>query len=283
MSTQPKDPTSLFQQKVILITGATGFLGKVYFGLLASCVTNLKSIQLLIRGRSNQSGTQRYEEEIFQSPAIKPLHDYFKSPYQLKSGTHIEILEGNISDPRFGLSDCKWDSLVEEVDLLVNSAGLVDFSPDLRQALQANVMGALNCVDLVASSKRAKLAQISTCYVAGTRDGVVLEELNWTTTPSGYPFDPEVEWAEIQRIVGLLDEITAMPVSQPCQQSDTDTTGATIEAFKAHHLNRLQLKESLMKKVRVAPSVSGGQTSIPILKRLQRLWLKSGYLSPSVP
>jgi hypothetical protein len=77
----------------------------------------------------------------------------------------------------------------------------------LRDALLTNVDAALNVVNFVRSSDHAGLLHLSTCYVAGTRDGRVTEKLRMNYTPAGMPnFDAEQEWQSLRDLVLKAEE-----------------------------------------------------------------------------
>ena len=61
------------------------------------------------------------------------------------------------------------------LDVIINSAGLVSFAPSLESALRINAIGAKNVLD-VARKLGARLVHVSTCYVAGQREGEVWED-----------------------------------------------------------------------------------------------------------
>ena len=61
------------------------------------------------------------------------------------------------------------------VDVVINSAGLVSFAPSLESALRINAMGAKNVLEL-ARKLGARLVHVSTCFVAGQREGDVWED-----------------------------------------------------------------------------------------------------------
>ena len=83
----------------------------------------------------------------------------------------------------------------KNLDLIINSSGLTDFNPDLRDALATNVDAAVNVTEFVRQSDHAGLLHLSTCYVAGARDGRVGESMFHDYTPAGvHDFDAEVEW-----------------------------------------------------------------------------------------
>ena len=75
--------------------------------------------------------------------------------------------------------------LQKNLDLIINSSGLTDFNPDLRDALTTNTDAAVNILEFVRSADHAGLLHLSTCYVAGEQDGRVSEKLTPNYNPRG--------------------------------------------------------------------------------------------------
>jgi long-chain acyl-CoA synthetase len=88
------------------------------------------------------------------------------------------------------------------LDLVINSSGLTDFNPDLRDALASNVDAAMHVLDFVRSTNHAGLMHLSTCYAAGARDGRVSEKLRRNYTPARVKnFDAEAEWRRLHELI----------------------------------------------------------------------------------
>ncbi len=62
----------VFTGKRILLTGATGFLGKTFLYVLLRHHPEIERIYLLIRG-DRRSSQNRYLREVVNSPALEPL------------------------------------------------------------------------------------------------------------------------------------------------------------------------------------------------------------------
>jgi alcohol-forming fatty acyl-CoA reductase len=190
----------------ILLVGATGFIGKVWLVDLLENVPNIGRISLLIRRNRTTSAQRRFEKIIEESPAFDKLqerHGRNLGPF-LKS--KIEVLEGDVSQPGLGLDEATRARLAKTLDVVVNSAGLTDFNPDLREALASNVDSALHLLDFVRRCDRAGLIHLSTCYVVGMRDGRVPEELHENYNPARDPnFDAKREIDSLREMIGRIE------------------------------------------------------------------------------
>src|SRR5207244_12612291 len=81
---------------------------------------------------------------------------------------------GDVSRPLCNFSEADLQKL-GKLDVIINCAGLVSFNPSLETALRINVLGPRHAVD-VAKRTGAAVIHISTCFVAGNRDGEVWED-----------------------------------------------------------------------------------------------------------
>src|SRR4029077_15668870 len=97
--------------------------------------------------------------------------------------------------------------LARVIDLVVNSSGLTDFNPDLRDALAGNVAPAAHLIEFLRASDHAALLHLSTCYVVGARDGRVAEDLKPNYTPAEVEdFDFERELRSLHALVRKVEE-----------------------------------------------------------------------------
>jgi long-chain acyl-CoA synthetase len=115
---------------------------------------------------------------------------------------HVEVVEGDVGKPGLGLAPEVRERLARTLDLVVNSSGLTDFNPDLREALASNVEAVANVIEFVRESDHAALMHLSTCYAVGARDGRVSEELIPDYTPLHVEdFNAEQEWQQLRELV----------------------------------------------------------------------------------
>ncbi len=193
--------------KEILLVGVTGFIGKVWLTSLLNDLPGIGKVYLLIRRQKTASAQRRFEKIVEESPTFDPLYERYGADLARFLGERIEVLEGNVSLPGLGLAAETQERLERTLDLVVNSSGLVDFNPDLRDALTINVAGAANVIEFVRGSDHCGLLHLSTCYVVGARDGRVSEELQAGYTPAHLgDFDAEREWESLAELVKRAEE-----------------------------------------------------------------------------
>ena len=193
--------------KRVMLIGVTGFIGKVWLANTLRDLPNIGKLYLLIRRQKSNPAQQRFQKMIEESPVFDPLFDEYGGELGKFLAEKIEIVEGDISQPELGLEPVVAQGLKRGLDLIVNSSGLTDFNPDLRDALAANVDSAYHLVQFVRASDHAALLHLSTCYVAGERDGRVSECIRPNYTPASVAdFDAEKEWYALHDFVEAAEK-----------------------------------------------------------------------------
>jgi thioester reductase-like protein len=191
-----------FAGKQVMLIGVTGFIGKVWLANTLLDLPDVKRICLLIRRQKSNPAERRFEKMVEDSPVFDPLFEKYGDHLGDFLREKVEVVEGDVTQPGLGLSDETARYLQRNLDLIVNSSGLTDFNPDLRDALATNTDAALNILEFVRSSDHAGLLHLSTCYVAGEQDGRVGERLVPNYTPRGIAtYDAEQEWRSLQDLV----------------------------------------------------------------------------------
>ena len=193
--------------KHLLLIGVTGFIGKVWLAHILEDLPEIGRIYLLIRSQKSNSGALRFKKMVEESPVFEPLQKRLGAQFAAYVNARVKVVEGDASQPGLGLESELAARLRSSLDLVINSSGLTDFNPDLRDALAGNVDAAANVLDFVRSCQHAGLLHLSTCYVAGARDGRIPEQLQSNYTPIGDPkFDAERELEALRRAVAQAVE-----------------------------------------------------------------------------
>jgi thioester reductase-like protein len=204
---QPLSVHAALAGKRIMLIGVTGFIGKVWLVNLLMDLPEIGRVYLLIRRQKSNPALGRFEKLVEESPVFDPLYKRYGAGLARFLRERVEVVEGDVSQPNLGLAPDVAEDLRKNLDLIINSSGLTDFNPDLRDALLTNVDAAVGIVEFIRNSDHAGLLHLSTCYVAGTRDGRVSETLRPNYTPVGLPnFDADLEWHSLHEFVRQATE-----------------------------------------------------------------------------
>jgi thioester reductase-like protein len=188
--------------KQLMLIGVTGFIGKVWLANTLLDLPEIGKIYLLIRRQKSNPAQRRFEKIVEDSPVFDGLFERHGNRLGEFLRKKVEVIEGDVTQQRLGIDDETMRRLQKNLDLIVNSSGLTDFNPDLRDALTTNTDAAMNVMEFVRSSDHAGLLHLSTCYVAGERDGRVTEKLTPNYTPRRIAnFDAEQEWRELHELI----------------------------------------------------------------------------------
>lgn len=169
------DVAQTFRENEILITGTSGFLGKIILGLLIERYPDFKHLHVLMRPARGQEPAARFEREVLDSPALRSVVEQFHRWHEgANLARRITVWPGDVGDPAAGLSDSEVESLTGRLGLIINSAGRVDFFPPLDDSLHSNVDGVEHLTAL-ARRTGARMLHVSTGFVCGGVEGLVEE------------------------------------------------------------------------------------------------------------
>lgn len=192
--------------KRLLVTGVTGFLGKVLVAFLLDRLPDLGRITVLTRGRRGQTPAERLRRIAERSPAWRPLRERYGRALGAMLAERIEVVSGDAREAMLGLTPAALASLEGRIDAVVHVAGLTDFVPDPADAISVNVRGALRAADVAARVAGGTLLHVSTCFVAGNTTGRVDERIEIGRSPNGTRFEPSAELDAIQSMIDASRE-----------------------------------------------------------------------------
>ncbi len=140
----------------ILLIGATGFLG----------------IHLLDYYLSTQSGIVycliREKDSLYPEERLKKISNfYFGDKYNDLFGKRIIVINGDMTLPKFNLSDVNYKNLGQNVNAVINSAALVKHYGNYKLFNDTNVIGTTNIINFCETFNK-KLYHISTLSVSGS-------------------------------------------------------------------------------------------------------------------
>ena len=152
----------------ILLTGSTGFLGKVFLAILLRWHPEIERVYLLIRG-DRRSSVGRFRREILDSPVFAPLREHLGDKFDRYIEEKIVVVPGDITNEGLLGEEAK-PFKPGSLDAVVHSAGLVNFEASLEKAIEVNTTGVANVIEFC-GKVGAAMMHVSTCYVAGIADG----------------------------------------------------------------------------------------------------------------
>lgn len=198
--------------KHILLIGSTGFIGKVWLASLLTDVPEIGRICLLVRGRRTTSALARFQRILEESPVFERLAARHGDQFANFIREKVEIFNGDVTKPQLGLTMSDRARLARSVDVIVNSSGLTDFNPDLREALDINVRATIRMLDFLSECDHASLLHLSTAYVVGRRNGRILEVLSPNYNPAQDPqFDAKSEWDSLEALISRVEAKAESP------------------------------------------------------------------------
>ncbi|XP_037953609.1 putative fatty acyl-CoA reductase CG5065 [Teleopsis dalmanni] len=165
-----------YDDAVIFVTGATGFVGKTLLEKLLWSFPQVRCIYILIREKNGKSVNARFHEfqqhKIFERIRLNV-------PKRLEK---LVCLKGNIESDDFGLSNTDKKILCTQVNVIFHSAATVRFNERLKVAAQVNAIGTWHLLELCKQMPQLKsFVYVSTAYCNPGRKFV--DEMIYPTLP----------------------------------------------------------------------------------------------------
>ena len=191
--------------KHILITGTTGFLGKVVLEKLIRTVPDIGGIHLLVRGnKRHPEARARFLDEIATSSVFERLREDDNEAFEAFVEDRVHCITGEVTEPLFGMSADQFGKLAGGIDAVINSAASVNFREELDKALAINTRCLENIAELARENRDLAVLQVSTCYVNGMNAGQVSEAV---IKPAGESLPRSVDGHyEVDELIRLLED-----------------------------------------------------------------------------
>ncbi|XP_049883830.1 fatty acyl-CoA reductase 1-like [Pectinophora gossypiella] len=178
-----------YKGKHILITGATGFVGKALVEKLLRSCKGVSTIYLLMRQKKGLTSEERLKELINQK-VFDPLKE--KDPTCFKK---LRLIAGDILEPELGISDEDRKLLQSTCNMVFHSAACVRFDQKLKDAVAMNTTGTLRVLELAETMEKLEVfVHLSTAYCRCHLD--VLEEKLYPAVHKPRKIMEIVEWMD---------------------------------------------------------------------------------------
>jgi thioester reductase-like protein len=151
--------------RVLLLTGATGFLGNELLRCYLESPSDTQ-IRVLVRGDGDQA------QRKFAS-LVAGADEATRARFSQR----VTPVWGDLQLPRLGMDDEDYRTLAAQVTRVVNSAAAIDFALPLDAVRGVNLGGTKHLVEFaLACPNLQAFAHISTAHVAGKRTGWIAED-----------------------------------------------------------------------------------------------------------
>ena len=149
---------------MILLTGATGFLGSQIARLLLKGTDH--RIAVLVRGQDEADAKRR-------------LKRLWSDWAETAVGECVQVIRGDLSLPRLGIDLARYTDLVRSLTHVIHAAAELQLDGSVEELRRTNVQGTASLLELARAAHAdhglSRFAHVSTAYVAGNRTGDVAE------------------------------------------------------------------------------------------------------------
>jgi fatty acid CoA ligase FadD9 len=162
LAAAPALPRTSAEVRTVLLTGATGFLGR-YLALewLERMDLVDGKVICLVRAKNDADARARIDA-TFDSGDPKLLNHYREL-----AADHLEVIAGDKGEENLGLDQQTWQRLADTVDLIVDPAALVNHVLPYSELFGPNALGTAELIRIALTTTLKPFAYVSTIGVLG--------------------------------------------------------------------------------------------------------------------
>ncbi|XP_061767965.1 fatty acyl-CoA reductase 1 isoform X2 [Nerophis ophidion] len=195
--TRPSDPCSgamasvaeYYAGKNVLITGATGFMGKVLVEKLLRSCPKVRALFLLVRPKAGQSMQQRVDDMLKCK-----LYDRVREE---DPDFHQKVIpvSSELTQPGLAISEEDVAELTARINIVFHCAATIRFDEPLKHALQLNVIGTQQLLNLAQRMRHLEaFIHISTAYANCNRKHI--DEVIYPPPVEPWKLIESLEWMD---------------------------------------------------------------------------------------
>ncbi|SPM37063.1 non-ribosomal peptide synthetase [Mycobacterium rhizamassiliense] len=171
LSTAPTLAAPSGEIRTVLLTGATGFIGRyLVLEWLEQMELGGGKLICLVRAKSDEDAWARLDKTFDSGDDELIRH------FRELAADHLEVIAGDKGDANLGLDEQVWQRLADSVDLIVDSAALVNAVLPYSELFEPNVVGTGELIRLALTSKLKQYAYVSTADVGRQVDPAAFTE-----------------------------------------------------------------------------------------------------------
>jgi len=214
-------------RETLFITGFPGFIANRLLERLAGNLAG-NNCRFILLVQPSLAARARDDAAGLAQLTGKPIEDF-------------QLIEGDISQPDLGLTAENAALAREHTTRAFHLAAVYDLAVERELAMRVNVGGTRNVLDFARSMSHLRhFHHVSTCYVAGKREGVILEtELRHD---AGYRnFYEESKYLAEMEVQSVKNELP-ITIHRPAVVCGDSTTGETAKYDGVYYLIHYLLK-----------------------------------------
>ena len=155
-----------YKGKGVLITGGTGFIGKVIIEKMLHDLPEVGQIYMLVRKKKGVTGVDRIKKEVLPSPVMDRLRERYGEKFEEFALSKITPVFGDVSADDVFISQEAQEKLFDKVNIVIHSAATISFSERLDKSIQLNIFGTMRMLEFAKKCKDfVSFCHISTAYV----------------------------------------------------------------------------------------------------------------------
>ncbi|CAH1259082.1 FAR1 [Branchiostoma lanceolatum] len=192
--------SDFYKDKNVLITGATGFLGKVVIEKLLRSCSEMEGIYMLIRPLKNEAPQDRLDK-IADSELLERVRQELPD-FRNK----LHAVKGDISEPALGISQSDAAMLSSKINVVFHCAATIRFNAPLKTAMQLNVVGTRNMARFCYNLKHLKaFVHVSTAYANCDRS--YIEEVIYPPPVQPQKLIDALDWMDDTMVTKLTPDL----------------------------------------------------------------------------
>lgn len=159
LAAAPTLPRPSAEVRTVLLTGATGFLGR-YLALewLERMDLVDGKVIALVRAKSDEDARARLDNTFDSDPTLL-------AHYRELAADHLEVIAGDKGEANLGLDHATWQRLADTVDLIVDPAALVNHVLPYSELFGPNALGTAELLRIALTGKQKPYTYVSTIGV----------------------------------------------------------------------------------------------------------------------
>ncbi|KAL0390638.1 UNVERIFIED_CONTAM: Alcohol-forming fatty acyl-CoA reductase [Sesamum calycinum] len=146
------------ENRSILVTGATGFLAKIFVEKILRVQPNVRKLYLLLRAPDAKTAMLRFNTEVMGKDLFRVVKEKYGGNLNSLISEKVKVVAGDITCENLGVKDTVLlQEMWKEVDVVVNLAANTNFDERYDVSLAINTLGAKHVLNFSKKCDKLKV------------------------------------------------------------------------------------------------------------------------------